>query len=254
MATKVLLIDDDTELGRLVEIVLHPIGVSLHQAYSGLEGLRTAYSFQPDLVILDVTMPEMDGFELCARLREMASMPILMLTARTGESDMLRGFRLGVDDFVKKPFNKNELEVRVRALLRRSRHKAAEGCTVDSYMDSVLEINLAKHAVKLCGENVKLSAREYALLAYLVRLQGKIASYHELAQEAWGEYQMNSASVVALYIFYLRKKLRDGQNGHQYIRTNWGRGYWFETRRQEGAHPFERTEGERESPVNKRKE
>src|SRR5512138_1286198 len=239
MAPRVLLVDDDPELGKLIDIVLRPIGVTLYQAFSGLEGLRNVYALQPDLVILDVMMPEMDGFELCARIREMADMPILMLTAKTSDSDMLQGFRAGADDFVKKPFNKNELEVRVRGLLRRPSHLPADGVAVCSYRDAVLDIDLSTRTVKLRGEAIRLSPREYCLLAYLVSMQGRVATYDELMQGVWGEPQINAASLVALYVFYLRKKLHDGQHGHQYIRTNWGKGYWFEGRKETATGPLQ---------------
>jgi DNA-binding response OmpR family regulator len=235
MTAKVLLIDDDPELGKLIDIVLRPVGVTLYQAYSGLEGLRNVYALQPDLVILDVMMPEMDGFEVCGRIRELADMPVLMLTARTTDADMLQGFRAGADDFIKKPFKKNELEVRVRALLRRPAHGPVDPATIHSYNDTVLEIDLLNRTVKLCGEAVRLSPREYGLLAYLVGVQGRVATYDELMQDVWGEPQINAASLIALYVFYLRKKLQDGHHGHQYIRTNWGKGYWFEARRQPAA-------------------
>jgi len=238
MTAKVLLIDDDPELGKLVDIVLRPIGITLYQAYSGLDGLRHVYALQPDLVILDIMMPEMDGFEVCSRIRELADMPILMLTARISDSDTLQGFRVGADDFIKKPFNKNELEVRVRALLRRPPHSCAEGVTVHSYNDSVLEIDLSTCTVKLCGDPVRLSPREYRLLAYLVSMQGRVATYDELMQDVWGQPQINAASLVALYVFYLRKKLHDGHHGHQYIRTNWGKGYWFAARREAEVAPL----------------
>src|SRR5512135_2490372 len=120
MIKKVLIIDDDLELGGIVRVILEPVNVVLFQAHSGPEGLKKLYEIQPDLVILDVVMPGMNGFELCTRIRELSSVPILMLTARANEKDLLHAFSLGVDDFVKKPFNKNELEARVRALLRRS--------------------------------------------------------------------------------------------------------------------------------------
>lgn len=231
MSTTVLLIDGDAELGRLVEIVLQPIGAVVHQAHSGLEGLRTAYAIHPDLVILDDVLPEMDGFEVCHRLREMASMPILMLTACKDEGVMQHAFHVGADDFMQKPIRENELEARVRAMLRRANAKRGAPI-IESYKDPVLEIDLAEHGVRLRGEPVKLSPREFALLAHLVRLQGKIANCAELMREVWGGVDINGGSTVALYIFYLRRKLQDGQYGHQYIRTNWGRGYWFETRRE----------------------
>lgn len=228
MSAKVLLIDDDPQLGRLVDIILRPIGIVLVQVQSGLEGLKMAYTFQPDLIILDISMPEMDGFEVCARLREISDMPILILTARTGEADMVRVFNVGADDFVKKPFNKSELEVRVRALLRRAIHRPNGSAFITSYKDPIMDIDLCSGMVKLQGKTVRLSPREFSLLAYLIHVQGKVATYHELTQEIWGEYQSNAASIVALNICNLRRKLRDGQFGHQYIRTNWGRGYWFE--------------------------
>lgn len=233
MPQKVLLIDDDLELGEIVKIILEPVDIVLFQAHSGLEGLRKSYEVHPDLIILDIMMPGMDGFELCTRIRELSSVPILMLTARTSESDLLRAFSLGVDDFVKKPFNKNELEARVRALLRRSNSMDDREPAQIHYSDSVLDVDLFSKTVRLRGEVVELSPKEYSLLACLVREQGRIISHHELVCEVWGEYQANYDSIVSLYVCYLRKKLKDGQYGHEYIRTNWGRGYWFEGRVEE---------------------
>ena len=122
MNKKVLVIDDDHELGNLVKAVLKPLEATVYQAFTGEEGLKQAYAIHPDLIILDIMMPDKDGFEVCVRLREMTNIPVLMLTARTHEADMLHGFSVGVDDFVRKPFSAKELEARVRALLRRSSH------------------------------------------------------------------------------------------------------------------------------------
>lgn len=234
MGKKILLIDDDVELGRVVELVLRPIEVTVYQAYSGQEGLKKAYEFHPDAIILDIMLPGMDGFEICCRIREFTDIPILILTARTSESDMIRGFKVGADDFIRKPFHKNELEARVRALLRRSRAiKIGHPSYIHSYMDSVLEIDLSNQTVRLCGEMLELSPREYELLAYLVREQGNIVPHRELAHKLWGDFSLNGNSNVSLYICYLRRKLHDGEFEHEYIRTNWGRGYWFEARKQE---------------------
>lgn len=234
MGKKILLIDDDVELGRVVEAVLRSIEVTVYQAYSGKEGLKKAYEFHPDMIILDVMMPEMDGFDTCIRIREFTSIPILMLTARTNENDMIRGFALGVDDFVRKPFHKNELEARVRALLRRSEsQKSIRSSYIQSYRDDVLEIDLSSQTVKLCGDILELSPREYEILAHLVRDQGKIVSHRELTRDIWGEFQLSGTSNISFYICYLRKKIQDGYFGHEYIRTNWGRGYWFEARKGE---------------------
>ncbi|MFM8874826.1 MAG: response regulator transcription factor [Anaerolineae bacterium] len=232
MLKKVLLIDDDPDLGRLVEMVLRPIEIILYQSYSGGEGLRRAYELHPDLIILDVMMPHMDGFEVCTRLRELSKVPVLMLTASGDPRAMIRGFNLGVDDFIKKPFLTDELEARVRALLRRSEiHDDRDTNKVIAYRDNWLEVDLISHTVRLDGNIVELTPREYGLLDFLVREQGKILTHAELVKEAWGEHFISSAHTISsLYIFYLRKKIQDGLHGHQYIHTFWGRGYWFEPR------------------------
>ena len=232
MLKKVLLIDDDPDLGRLVEMVLRPIEIILYQSYSGGEGLRRAYELHPDLMILDVMMPHMDGFEVCTRLRELSKVPVLMLTASGDPRAMIRGFNLGVDDFIKKPFLTDELEARVRALLRRSEiHDDRDTNKVIAYRDNWLEVDLISHTVRLDGNIVELTPREYGLLDFLVREQGKILTHAELVKEAWGEPFISSAHTISsLYIFYLRKKIQDGLHGHQYIHTFWGRGYWFEPR------------------------
>ncbi|MDO9300647.1 MAG: response regulator transcription factor [Anaerolineales bacterium] len=230
MNKKVLVIDDDPELGELIEAILKPLELTVHQAYSGEDGLKQAYMLHPDLVILDIMMPGLSGFEVCSRLREFSSFPIMMLTARTNENDMLHGFKVGADDFLRKPFSKPELEARVGALLRRSNNQKPGDSYITAYTDSVLEIDLSSKTVKLLGHIVELSPKEYSLLACLVREQGKIVSHRELLREAWGELYLNHATISSLYIYYLRNKLKDGQHGHQYIHTHWGRGYWFEPR------------------------
>lgn len=232
MGKTVLLIDDDHELGRLIEEILRPVEVTIYQSCSGADGLKKAYAIHPDLIILDIMMPDMDGFGVCVRLRELSRVPVLMLTARTSQADMIRGFNVGVDDFVRKPFNKDELEARVRALLRRSNHREAEpSAYITSYKDDVLEVDLGTRTVRLCGEILELTPREYSLLACLVGEQGKILSHQELVRKVWGEPFVTGASTMSsLYVYYLRKKLQDGRHGHQYIHTLWGRGYWFEPR------------------------
>lgn len=236
MNKKVLVIDDDPELGKLIDAILKPLEITVHHAYSGEEGLKQAYAIHPDLVILDIMMPDLDGFDVCSRLRELSSLPILMLTARSQANDMLHGFNVGVDDFLRKPFNNSELEARVRALLRRSNNQnSGETSYISAYTDPVLEIDLSSKTVKLRGNIVELSPKEYDLLACLVREQGKILSHRELMREAWGELYINGPAISSLYIYYLRNKLKDGQHGHQYIRTLWGRGYWFAPRTDENA-------------------
>jgi two-component system KDP operon response regulator KdpE len=234
MGKKVLLIDDDPELGRLVEMILRSIDITVYHSLSGTEGLKKLYEIHPDLVILDIMMPEMSGFDVCARLRDMSNVPVLMLTARSNENDILHAFTVGADDYIKKPFNKNEFEARVRALLRRSNnHSANPASYIMSYEDTFLNIDLNAKTVKLCGEILELSPREYDLLACLVREQGKIVSHRELTRDVWGDPVSSSLSNPSLYVYYLRKRLQDGKYGHQYIHTLRGRGYWFEPLKEE---------------------
>jgi DNA-binding response OmpR family regulator len=229
---KVLVIDDDPDLGKLIAASLKPLELSIYQAYSGEDGLMQAYTVHPDLVILDIIMPGLGGFDVCSRLRELSSFPILMLTACAHENDMLHSFKVGVDDFLRKPFSKNELEARVRVLLRRSSNKdSAELSYINAYTDSVLQIDLSIKTVKLKGNLVDLSPKEYDLLACLVREPGKIISHRELVRAAWGEPYISGPAESSLYIHYLRNKLKDGQYGHKYIHTLWGRGYWFAPRK-----------------------
>lgn len=237
MNKRVLVIDDDPDLGKLVEVILKPLGITVYLSYSGADGLKQAYTIHPDLVILDVTMPGMDGFEVCSRLSEFSSFPIMMVTARINENDVLRGFNAGASDYLRKPFSKPELEARVRALLRRSNNQNfKETSYINSYNDPVLDIDLSTKTVKLNGKYVEFSPKEYDLLACLVREQRTIISHRELVREAWGEVCINDLSETSLYIYYLRKKLKDGKFGHQYIRTLWGRGYWFEPRSEDQSN------------------
>jgi DNA-binding response OmpR family regulator len=229
MNNKVLIIDDDPDHVKLVEVILTSLGMSVYIAHSGSEGLKKAYLMHPDLVLLDINMPGLNGFEVCSRLREISNVSIMILSARINENDVLHGFNVGATDYLKKPFVKSELEARVRALIRRSSEQSFDRSTyITSYKDPYLDIDLSNKLIKLNGEIINLSPREFDLLAYLVNEQGKIVSQLELVREAWGNLSINDLSEVSLYIHYLRRKLKDGQYGHEYIRTFWGRGYWFE--------------------------
>jgi len=173
-------------------------------------------------------IPKINGFDVYVRLREMTNIPIIMLSACTKESDLLHGFNLGVDDFVKKPFVVKEFQARVQALLRRSNnHSKNEVSSVSKYKDDVLMIDLEIKLAEMDGKLLKLSSTEYDLLACLVRNMGKIVSHNQLMQEVWGSSYGNTESNLTIYIYYLRKKLEDSRHDHQYIHTHWGRGYMF---------------------------
>jgi DNA-binding response OmpR family regulator len=228
MGQLVLVIDDDPEVGFLVKEVLKPININVCQALSGQDGLRKSYQLHPDLIILDVMMPDIDGFNVCLRLNEITNTPILMLTACAKESDLVHGFGAGADDFLKKPFSVKEFRARVQALLRRSNnHSINEIMNSTHYKDDVLLIDLDNKRVELEGKILKLSSIEYDVLASLASNMGKIVSHHEIMQVVWGSSYGNTQSILTFYIYALRKKLKNRKNDHQYIQTHWGRGYMF---------------------------
>lgn len=229
MGKKILFIDDDLDMGKLVGLLLNSLDVSFHQAFSGLEGIKKFYEMRPDMVILDVMMPGMDGLDVCRRLREMSNVPILMLTARISDRDMAQGFDAGVDDFLRKPFKNDEFLARVRVLLRRSIQLSTNTSNyMQVYKDSILEVDLNAQTAHLKGKMIDLSPREFTLLAYLVREQKRVISITELTREMQGGLLSGGPANPSVYIHYLRTKIKDGKFGHEYIRTVWGRGYIFE--------------------------
>lgn len=227
IGSKILVIDDDPDIAELLATIFRPRGFTVYHACHGIDGLKNAYELHPDLIILDIMMPCVDGWDVCTRLRELSDVPILMLTARTTEADVVRGFVSGADDYMKKPFSKAELEARVQALLRRkASYNKAAGLGVSHYTDRLLQINLETQMVELEGKILDLSATEYNLLACLVRNMGRTVTHSQLLREVWGS-EYGDISTLTLYIYYLRKKIEDSQHDHQYIHTQWGRGYCF---------------------------
>ena len=226
IVSNILVIDDDPGIAALLTMILKPQGFTVYNAHNGKDGLKLAYDIHPDLIILDIMLPEISGWDVCARLRELSDVPILMLTARSAESDMLHGFVVGADDYVKKPFSQVELEVRIRALLKRSQKQQGVSGIIQ-YSDKLLSINLETQVVMLDGKVLELSATEFNLLACLVRNMGKTMTHSQLLHEVWGYDSGNLSSKLTLYICYLRKKLKGSDQQYDYIHTQWGRGYSF---------------------------
>jgi DNA-binding response OmpR family regulator len=219
---KILLIDDDNTLQQLLGEFLQEGEYVTVGAESGLEGLRLAYQEHPDLVLLDVMLPGMDGWEVCARLREMSKTPIIMLTAKTTETDKLRGFRLGVDDYVTKPFSFAELVARIEAVLART----ASAATGTGYvMYGRVKLDTERYQAFIQDRVLDLTPTEYRLLEALVRREGKVASEQELIQEVWGTYHSEDTALVRRYILMLRKKIESEPSNPEYILTVRGFGY-----------------------------
>jgi two-component system, OmpR family, response regulator VicR len=225
MNDSILIVDDDQTLTKMLAKWLRAKGYDIQIATSGRDGLEKARKSQPDLVVLDVMMPEMDGFETCNRLREFSDVPVLMLTAKTTEEDLIRGFQNGADDYVKKPFSFMELELRISAILKRANMKEDQPTLFD---DGTLKIDLDRQHVYRENNLVHLTPTEYKLLSCLVRNQGGVISHEGLLRDVWGEAYTDATACLSLYIRYLREKLEANPSEPKYIRTKWGIGYWFD--------------------------
>lgn len=219
---KILLIDDDHTLIHLLSEFLRDESFDIYSAQNGSDGLRLAYDQQPDLILLDVMLPRMDGWEVCARLREMSNVPIIMLTAKTTEADKLRGFRLGVDDYVTKPFSFAELVARIQAVLSRS---SSSSSSTGYLIHGGVSLDTEKYQAYFEGKELDLTPTEYRLLEALVRRKGKVASEAELVQEVWGKYRSEDTALVRRYILMLRKKIETDSSDPKHILTVRGFGY-----------------------------
>ena len=224
MTATILLIDDDETLLELLSEHLRAASFEPRVAGSGEEGVRLAFGISPDLVVLDVMMPGLDGWEVCRRLRERAATPIIMLTAKDEEFDKLRGFHLGVDDYVTKPFSFSELIARIRAVLART-SRAIPG---DRLTSGDLTIHFDQHRVTLAAETVELSPTEYRLLETLARHAHRTMPAERLVIDVWGQNYAGEAEHVKHYIWALRKKLEYDPGNPQHILTERGYGYRFE--------------------------
>ena len=228
MAEKILVIDDEDTTVQLITLLLERRGFEVIKAYSAEEGLRKAYRYQPDLVLLDIMMPDMDGWEVCRRLRDMSDVPIIFLTARTEGPDIVRGLEMGADDYVTKPYDNDELVARVRAHLRRSpKPNMSEEL---SFNGGDFRINFMNREVRVRNELKHLTPKEFNLLGVLVRNAGRVVPRNELVTEAWGEEYSDAIDSLKLYIHYLRQKLEADPERPEYILTSRGVGYRFTNR------------------------
>jgi two-component system KDP operon response regulator KdpE len=222
---KLLIIEDDQVLNRVLTEHLHNVGYDVLSASGGVEGLELMQGNGPDLVLLDIMMPGMDGWQTCRRLREVSDVPVLILTAKGAEDDVIKGFQLGADDYIKKPFNLQELELRVEAVLRRSASRRRDDTS--DYNDGVLQIDLGRRMVVRRGDPVHLTPTEFRLLSYLVRHRDRVVPHSELLSEVWGPRYVDDTASLSVYIRYLREKLEENPATPRYICTEWGVGYRF---------------------------
>lgn len=228
MPEKILIIDDEEATVQLMSILLEKRNFETIKAYRAEEGLRKAYRHQPDLVLLDIMMPDMDGWEVCKRLREMSDVPIIFLTARSDVKDVVKGLEMGADDYVVKPYDNDELIARVRAHLRRSpRPNLSEELV---FNDGDFRINFMNREVWVRNDLKHLTPKEFNLLAVLIRNAGRVVSRNELVTQAWGAEYNDAIDSLKLYIHYLRQKLETNPQQPEYIVTSRGVGYRFVNR------------------------
>jgi DNA-binding response OmpR family regulator len=224
---KLLLVDDDARLLEALAIFLRTNGYSVCAASDGREGLRCFFQDPPDLVVLDIMMPVMDGWELCSRIREVSDVPVIMLTARGQEYDRIKGLKMGADDYLVKPFSLRELEARIATVLRRTTSALAPAEKGVAYHDDTLTVDIGRWQVLRNGTPVMLTATERRLLFLLVENAGRILPTVNILEAIWGAEFRDEQDYVKLYIWRLRRKIEVDPERPEYLITERGLGYRF---------------------------
>ncbi|MCA9994951.1 MAG: response regulator transcription factor [Anaerolineales bacterium] len=224
---KILIIDDDPNLCEAVGLILAETGATVYTASGGQSGLRKLYTVRPDLVIIDVMMPDMNGWDVCKHVRLLTDTPVVMLTTLQDEESIVQGFSSGADDFISKPFSGRVLISRVAALLRRSKKQLPERKETAVYKDDYLSINLEDRRLMVDGEPIKLTSTEFRLLSYLVQNAGRVVTYSQILENVWGQNYQDSTDYVHVYLSRLRQKLEKNHRQPRYLLTEHGIGYRF---------------------------
>lgn len=223
---KILVVDDEERMLRFIRLNLEHDGFQVIEAIKGHEALDKMRTDMPDMILLDVMLPDLDGFEVLKMVREISNIPVIMLTAKGEEDDRVRGLELGADDYVTKPFSPRELVSRVKAVLRRVEMEGAEEVEVIQ-VDDRLKIDFKRREIWVNNELVKLRPTEYRLLYHLVQNAGWVLTYDQILSRVWGYEYRDEPHYVRLYINYLRQKLEEDPANPKYILTERGVGYRF---------------------------
>jgi DNA-binding response OmpR family regulator len=231
---RILVVDDEPDLLRAVRLYLEDEGYTLFTAENGREALEALRTKLPDLVVLDVRMPEMDGFEVLDRIRGQSNVPVIMLTVQHDERDKVRGLRMGADDYVTKPFSQRELAARIGAVLRRSEQPAHLPKT-ELAVDDYLRIDFDRNEVWAGDRQVSLTPTEYRLLYHLASNPGRVMTFESLLTKVWGWEYRDEDHYVRLYVSYLRQKVEPDPSHPRYILTEKGLGYRFVDYRRKGV-------------------
>ena len=236
---RILVVDDEERMVRFIRMNLEHDGFQVSEAFNGKQAIQKIRDVTPDLILLDVMMPDLDGFEVLETVREVSQVPVIMLTAKGEEDDRVRGLELGADDYVTKPFSPRELVSRVKAVLRRT--EAASGSMHGLIeVDERLKIDFDRREIWLEGKLVKLRPTEYRMLYHLVQNAGWVVTHDQLLTKVWGYEYRDEPHYVRLYINYLRKKLEANPSEPKYILTERGVGYRFVDFRRENKEQLEK--------------
>jgi two-component system KDP operon response regulator KdpE len=223
---KILVVDDEERMARFIRLNLEQDGFQVVEAYKGMQAVQVMRDQMPDVILLDVMLPDIDGFEVLQLIREVSAVPVIMLTAKGEEDDRVKGLELGADDYVTKPFSPRELVSRVRAVLRRIETTGLGGKD-NIQVDEHLRLDFGRREVWLDGELVKLRPTEYRLLYHLVQNAGWVMTYDQILSKVWGYEYRDEPHYVRLYVNYLRQKLEKDPANPKYILTERGVGYRF---------------------------
>jgi DNA-binding response OmpR family regulator len=228
VARKILVVDDEPAQLRLIDQVLTASGYLVFKADSGQAAVRLLYEQRPELVLLDVMMPEIDGWQTCRLIREVSDIPVIMLTGRcNSEEDIVRGLESGADEYLAKPVGNRELLARVKAALRRVEQSSNGGRKKVLFANDYLTVDVAERKVIVNGERLKLTPREFRLLALLVENADRVLSHQQVLENVWGWEYINDVDYVRIYISHLRQKIERNPSRPQYILTEPGVGYYF---------------------------
>ena len=226
MSEKLLIIEDDGDLVEALDLYFSRAGYSVITALNGLEGLQKLYNERPDIVVLDIAMPKMDGWEVCRRIRDMSEIPIVVLSARTQEDDRVKGLKLGADDYVIKPFSLKELEARLEAVLRRARAaRPVEDGII--FANAELVVDAERLVVTRDGKHVSLTPTELRLLLVLAENAGRALTHRHILEKIWGTEYRNDVDYVKLFVYRLRRKIETDPENPRYILSERGIGYRF---------------------------
>ena len=223
----ILIIDDDSDLSEITTDMLEGNSFSVISCFNGSDALKALNEYSFRLIILDVNLPDMTGFELCQKIRQSSNVPIIIISARTSDTDRITGLDIGGDDYIPKPYSLKELLARVNANLRRTYHMSVEKSCNLFYFGNLC-INFDSRVITINDFELEMSSKEYDLLVYLIKHKNQAISKEQIFNAVWGEYNMGEIGTLAVHIRWLREKIEENPSSPKYIKTIWGMGYRFE--------------------------